>query len=62
MNPELDCQQATLQITGDVMEMIAQRDKVAPKTEFVLNEWIPFLNDWCDPDDAAALVVQQRLS
>jgi hypothetical protein len=42
-------------IKGNVDEMIQKRNEVAPKTEFVLNEWIPFLNDWCDEDDAAAL-------
>ena len=42
-------------IKNVVAPLVAQRDKVAPNTPMVLNEWIPFLTDWCDPDDAAAL-------
>ena len=42
-------------MTGDVAGIVEQRDAVAPKTEMVLNEWIPFLTDWCDEDDARAL-------
>ena len=42
-------------MTNDVLPLVQQRNKVAPETPMVLNEWIPFLTDWCDPDDAAAL-------
>jgi hypothetical protein len=42
-------------MTGDVAGIVEQRDAVAPKTEMILNEWIPFLTDWCDEDDARAL-------
>jgi hypothetical protein len=48
-----------------VRSMVALRDKLAPKTgfkfgapQFVTNEFIPFMNDWCDPDSAAALFEQ----
>eukprot|EP01045_Picozoa_sp_COSAG04_P015522 COSAG04_NODE_1231_length_7676_cov_2.067705_3_plen_425_part_00 len=34
---------------------MAQRDKVAPETELVINEWIFFIRDWCDPEDARRL-------
>jgi hypothetical protein len=30
-------------MSGDVAGIVKQRDAVAPKTEMVLNEWIPFL-------------------
>jgi hypothetical protein len=30
-------------VAGDVAGIVKQRDAVAPKTEMVLNEWIPFL-------------------
>jgi hypothetical protein len=42
-------------MSGDVAGIVKQRDAVSPKTEMVLNEWIPFLTDWCDEDDAQAL-------
>ena len=47
-------------MTGDVAGIVEQRDAVAPKTEMVLNEWIPFLTDWCDEDDAHALALARR--
>ena len=33
----------------DAAPLVATRDRVAPKTAMVLNEFIPFNNDWCDP-------------
>ena len=39
-------------VDGHVKPLVALRDKVAPKTEMALNEYIFFINDWCDPDDA----------
>ena len=38
-----------------VKPLAAVRDKVAPATELVLNEWIPFISDWCNTSDAATL-------
>ena len=42
-------------VNGHVKPLVALRDKVAPKTEMVLNEYIFFVSDWCDPDDARRL-------
>ena len=42
-------------VKDNVVGIVKQRDAVSPKTAMVLNEWIPFLTDWCDEDDAAAL-------
>ena len=38
--------------------LVALRDSVAPKTELVLNEFIPFMNDWCDAEDAEAVFAE----
>jgi hypothetical protein len=38
-----------------VKPLAALRDKVAPQTELVLNEWIPVIDDWCNASDATAL-------
>ncbi len=40
---------------GTVPALDSQRDALAPTSSFVLNEFIPFMNDWCDEDDATAL-------
>ena len=39
-------------VTNVVEPMVAKRDAVAPECEMVLNEWIPFITDWCDLDTA----------
>ena len=38
-----------------VRTLNALRDKLAPKSEFVTNEFIPFMNEWCDQDSADEL-------
>jgi hypothetical protein len=35
--------------------LVPLRDKLAPKSEFVTNEFIVFMHDWCDLDSAAEL-------
>ena len=42
-------------VNTTLVPLVALRDKLAPQTELVLDEFIPFNNDWCDPDGAAAL-------
>jgi len=41
-------------VKGTIVPLVAQRDLVAPDTEMVLNEWIPFITDWCDPNSTGA--------
>jgi hypothetical protein len=36
-----------------VRDLVSERDSKAPNTELVLNEFIPVVQDWCDPSDAA---------
>ena len=38
--------------------MVTQRDAKAPDAALVLNEFIPFVADWCDPDDAQRLFAE----
>ena len=45
-------------VDGHVKPLVALRDKVAPKTEMALNEYIFFVADWCDPDDAKRLFAE----
>jgi len=40
--------------------LVAVRDAVAPKTELVLNEWIPSVTDWCNTTDAATLFAKHK--
>ena len=44
-------------INTTLAPLVATRDRVAPATEMILNEFIPFNNDWCfcpSPSSAAA--------
>ena len=43
-----------------IKPLAALRDRVAPKTDLVLNEWIPVLEDWCDATDAARVFDEHR--
>jgi hypothetical protein len=45
-------------MTTQVEPLVTLRDQVAPDTELVLNEFIPFMNDWCDEEDAARLFAE----
>lgn len=45
-------------VAEQVTPLAALRDKVAPHTELALNEWIPFIDEWCDASDAAALFAE----
>ena len=45
-------------MNGEVASLIALRDEVAPRAELVLNEFIPFMSDWCDADDAGRLFAE----
>jgi hypothetical protein len=42
-------------VSSWVSPTVTQRDKVAPQTELVINEWIFFIDDWCNADDARRL-------
>ena len=43
------------QLMGTVAHLAALRDQLAPQTELVMNEWIPFNTEWCNTSDAARL-------
>jgi len=43
---------------GRVAGLNAKRDQVAPTSSFILNEFIPFMNDWCDEESAASLFAE----
>ena len=47
-------------MTNLALPLVAARDALAPQTELLLNEFIPFNNDWCDPPSAAALLAEHR--
>jgi len=47
-------------VTTLIDPLVAVRDTVAPKTELVLNEWIPSLTDWCNETDATALFAKHK--
>jgi len=40
------------------LPLLAARDALSPATELVLNEFIPFMSDWCDPSSAADLFAE----
>ena len=42
-------------LTHFVVPLVETRDRLAPKADLVVNEYIPFVNDWCNGSDASAL-------
>ena len=41
-----------------VLPLAAAKAALSPGTELLLNEFIPFMNEWCDPASAAALFAE----